>query len=61
MATYAWMAKMRKPQKFATRFRNRCRICGRARSVYRDFGLCRLCFRSMAHKGLIPGIVKSSW
>lgn len=61
MATYAWMAKMRRPQKFATRFRNRCRMCGRARSVYRDFGLCRLCFRSLAHKGHIPGNVKSSW
>lgn len=61
MATYAWMAKMRRPQKFSTRFRNRCRMCGRPRSVYRDFGLCRLCFRSLAHKGQIPGIVKSSW
>ncbi len=61
MATYAWMAKMRRPQKFSTRFRNRCRMCGRARSVYRDFGLCRLCFRSLAHKGQIPGVVKSSW
>ncbi|MCK5106487.1 MAG: type Z 30S ribosomal protein S14, partial [Elusimicrobiales bacterium] len=31
MATYAWMAKMRKPQKFSTRHRNRCQICGRPR------------------------------
>ncbi|OVE77094.1 30S ribosomal protein S14 [bacterium F11] len=61
MATYAWMAKMRKPQKFAVRFRNRCRLCGRSRSVYRDFGLCRICFRSLAHKAQIPGVVKSSW
>lgn len=61
MATYAWMAKMRKPQKFATRFHNRCRLCGRARSFYRDFGLCRICFRNLAHKGQIPGVVKSSW
>lgn len=61
MATYAWMAKMRKPQKFATRFRNRCRLCGRARAFYRDFGLCRICFRNLAHKGQIPGVVKSSW
>jgi len=56
MATYAWMAKMRKPQKFATRFRNRCRLCGRARSVYRDFGLCRICFRNLAHRAQIPGV-----
>jgi small subunit ribosomal protein S14 len=61
MATYAWMAKMRKPQKFSTRFRNRCQICGRPRGYYRDFGLCRICLRRMAHDGLIPGLKKSSW
>jgi small subunit ribosomal protein S14 len=61
MATIAWVAKMQKKLKFATRFRNRCRNCGRARAFYRDFGLCRLCFRQMAHRGEIPGIVKSSW
>lgn len=61
MATYAWMAKMRKPQKFSTRFRNRCQICGRPRGYYRDFGLCRICLRKMAHQGLIPGLRKSSW
>jgi small subunit ribosomal protein S14 len=61
MATYAWMAKMRKPQKFSTRFRNRCQICGRPRGYYRDFGLCRICMRKMAHEGLIPGLKKSSW
>jgi len=61
MATYAWMAKMRKAQKFSTRFRNRCQICGRPRAYYRDFGLCRICLRKMAHEGLIPGLRKSSW
>ena len=61
MATYAWMAKMRKPQKFSTRHRNRCQICGRPRGYYRDFGLCRICLRNMAHDGLIPGLRKSSW
>ncbi|MFH1618860.1 MAG: type Z 30S ribosomal protein S14 [bacterium] len=61
MATYAWMAKMRKPQKYAVRFRNRCQICGRPRGFYRDFGLCRICLRNMAHDGLIPGMRKSSW
>ena len=61
MATYAWMAKMRKPQKFSTRFRNRCQVCGRPRAYYRDFGLCRICLRRMAHEGLIPGLRKSSW
>ncbi len=61
MATFAWMAKMRKPQKFAVRFRNRCQVCGRPRGFNRDFGLCRICLRKMAHEGLIPGLRKSSW
>lgn len=61
MATTAWVAKMKKPMKFAVRYRNRCQICGRARSYYRDFGLCRICFRQMAHRGEIPGVKKSSW
>ena len=61
MATTAWVAKMKKAQKFAVRHRNRCRLCGRARAFYRDFGLCRICFRSMALRGEIPGITKSSW
>jgi len=61
MATYAWLAKMRKPQKFSTRYRNRCQICGRPHGYYRDFGLCRICLRKMAHEGLIPGLKKSSW
>lgn len=43
------------------RLHNRCRICGRPRGYYRDFGLCRLCLRKMAHDGLIPGLTKSSW
>ncbi len=34
----------------------RCRLCGRARAVYRKFGICRICFRDMANKGLIPGV-----
>lgn len=40
---------------------NRCWKCGRPKAVYRDFGLCRICLREMAHKGQIPGLVKSSW
>ena len=43
------------------RIRLRCRLCGRARAVYRKFGLCRICFRDMANKGLIPGVQKASW
>jgi small subunit ribosomal protein S14 len=41
--------------------RNRCRICGRPRGYMRRFQLCRICFREMALRGEIPGVVKSSW
>ena len=43
------------------RIRVRCRLCGRARAVYRKFGLCRICFMDMALKVLIPGVKKASW
>jgi len=43
------------------RVQRRCRVCGRPRAVYRRFGLCRIHLREFAMKGLIPGIVKSSW
>ncbi|ASC74069.1 30S ribosomal protein S14 [Halomicronema hongdechloris C2206] len=44
-----------------TRLRNRCWMTGRSRGYYRDFGLCRNVMREMAHEGLLPGVVKSSW
>jgi small subunit ribosomal protein S14 len=50
-----------RPPKFKTRAYSRCNRCGRARSVYRKFGLCRICLREMAHQGQIPGMTKSSW
>ncbi len=43
------------------RIRLRCKLCGRARAVYRKFGVCRICFRDMASDGLIPGVRKASW
>lgn len=43
------------------RLHNRCSICGRPKGYYRDFGLCRLHLRQMAHQGLLPGVTKSSW
>jgi len=61
MATKSAVAKMRKPQKYAVKFRNRCRLCGRPRGFIRDFGLCRICFRNLSHRGEIPGVTKSSW
>lgn len=43
------------------RLRNRCKMTGRARGYLRKFGLSRLCFRELANRGLIPGVVKASW
>ena len=61
MATTAKIAKEKKKPKFKIRLRNRCRVCGRPRGYLRKFQLCRLCFRGLALKGEIPGVVKSSW
>ena len=44
-----------------TRVRNRCELTGRARAYYRKFRLSRIMLRDLANKGLIPGVVKSSW
>ena len=50
----------RKPQ-FGVRGYTRCNRCGRPRSVYRKFGLCRVCLRELALRGDLPGVTKSSW
>jgi small subunit ribosomal protein S14 len=44
-----------------TRIRNRCEVTGRPRAYYRKFRLARVMLRDLANKGLIPGLVKSSW
>jgi small subunit ribosomal protein S14 len=44
-----------------TRIRNRCELTGRPRAYYRKFRLSRIMLRELANKGLIPGVVKSSW
>ena len=44
-----------------TRHKNRCAVTGRAKSYIRYFGLSRLQFREMAHKGQLPGVKKASW
>lgn len=48
-------------EKFKVRHKNRCPVCGRSRAYMRKFKLCRCCFRSLALKGDIPGVIKSSW
>ena len=45
----------------ATRVRLRCTRTGRSRGNYRKFKLCRIALRDLGSKGLIPGLVKSSW
>ena len=44
-----------------TRIRNRCEMTGRPRSVYRKNKLSRIALRELGSKGLVPGLVKSSW
>ncbi len=61
MAKKSLIAKAKRNPKFKVRAYNRCRVCGRPRGYLRKFGLCRICFRELALKGEIPGIVKASW
>ena len=44
-----------------TRIRNRCELTGRPRAFYRKLRLSRIALRELGSKGLIPGLVKSSW
>ncbi|MGR3302232.1 MAG: type Z 30S ribosomal protein S14 [Candidatus Scalindua sp.] len=61
MARKALVVKSNKEPKYKTRRYNRCQLCGRPRAYYRKFRICRICFRSLALKGEIPGIKKASW
>ncbi|HUS60400.1 MAG TPA: type Z 30S ribosomal protein S14 [Nevskiaceae bacterium] len=61
MAKTSKIVKELKKPKYPTRRRYRCRLCGRPRGYIRLFGLCRLCFRELAHKGEVPGVTKASW
>jgi small subunit ribosomal protein S14 len=44
-----------------TRIRNRCEVTGRPRAFYRKMKMSRIALRELGSKGLIPGLVKSSW
>ncbi|MBI4137540.1 type Z 30S ribosomal protein S14 [Candidatus Roizmanbacteria bacterium] len=61
MAKTSLIIKAQRKPKFSSRKINRCHLCGRPRGYMRRFGICRLCFRELAHKGEIPGVTKSSW
>jgi small subunit ribosomal protein S14 len=61
VAKKSLIAKSIREPKFSVRKYNRCPLCGRPRGYLRKFDMCRICFRNLALKGEIPGVIKSSW
>ena len=61
MAKTSMNVKQQSQAKFSTRAYNRCKICGRPHAYLRKYGVCRNCFRELAHAGQIPGVKKASW
>jgi small subunit ribosomal protein S14 len=61
MARLAKIVASKKKPKFKVRQKNRCEVCGRPRAFMRAFKMCRVCFRTLSLKGMIPGVTKSSW
>jgi small subunit ribosomal protein S14 len=61
MAKKALIEKSLRKPKFKVRAYSRCKRCGRPKAVFRKFGLCRICLRTMVHQGEIPGVTKASW
>jgi small subunit ribosomal protein S14 len=61
MAKTALIMKQQGTPKFAARAYHRCQLCGRPRGYLRKFQLCRICFRELALKGEVPGVIKASW
>jgi small subunit ribosomal protein S14 len=61
MAKKSLIAKQKRTPKFKVREYSRCSLCGRPKAVLKKFGICRICFRTLALKGQIPGVTKSSW
>ena len=61
MARKALINKSKRTPKYSTRKVFRCELCGRPRGNYRKFRICRICFRTLASKGQIPGVKKASW
>jgi small subunit ribosomal protein S14 len=61
MAKKSMIAKAKRKPKFHVRKKNRCKLCGRSRGFLREFDMCRICFRTLALQGQLPGVTKSSW
>lgn len=55
------IVKSQRTPKYSCRKVRRCQRCGRPHSVYRKFGLCRVCLRELALAGELPGVRKASW
>ncbi|MDO8750240.1 MAG: type Z 30S ribosomal protein S14 [Dehalococcoidia bacterium] len=60
MATKAKVQKWLRSPKYRVQYHNRCYQCGRPRAYIRFFGLCRICFRTLALQGQLPGVRKAS-
>ena len=61
MAKKSMIIKQQRKQKFEVREYTRCERCGRPHSVFKKFGVCRICLRELAYNGEIPGMKKASW
>lgn len=61
MPRKAIIDKCNRAPKFKVRAYTRCGRCGRSKSVYRKYNLCRICLRELAMQGMIPGMRKASW
>lgn len=61
MARKALIEKANRTPKFSARARNRCKLCGRPRGYIGEFMICRMCFRDLALRGMLPGVKKTSW
>lgn len=57
---YEGLAKLPKNSN-PNRLKLRDKLDGRPRGYMRKFGLSRVKFRELAHKGQIPGVKKASW
>ncbi len=61
MAKKSLINKALRPPKFKARAYQRCKLCGRPRGYLRKFDMCRICFRELALRGEVPGVIKASW
>jgi small subunit ribosomal protein S14 len=61
MAKTSQRVRQARGSKFKTREYTRCRRCGRSRSVFRKFGVCRICLGEIAPQNPSPEIEKRKW